>query len=528
MSHSLIFSVALAVCIGGVAPAAVLELEIVDEQDRPVAARVLLRPSDKACLVPDGAVVLAVGEDRWFMSDGKTPALTSIETPAGVLTVRVEKGPEYVRYKRRIEVAPGNQRLRVVLRRWIDMKDRGYLCGENHLHVDPSQLGPMLVVEDLDFGTVLHWWNDRRLPTPPGSGHVRTLSFAGKQIPTSVYDAEVEREWGAVYLLNLPAANPIPEERSLPNLAHVKHAREVGGLVCYQAGWSREVLLDALLGYVDVVNVCNNNWHLHRFQPRRRYSNLLEVDDFPVYENTPEDMLRMNTETYYRLLNMGLPLAAGAGSATGVKQTPVGYNRAYVRCGPDDTIETFYQRWAEGKNFVTNGPMLFLRTADGKQPGDRLALPAGGGAVEFVVAALSDQPLTELELIVNGEVVRQFASDDSRKARGRATLRLERSSWVAARCLVRDEHLTDEELATYAAGDQQQPTRLRFAHTSPIYVHVDEQPIAVRQSIEEGLQMLAALKRFAAGEVQADYVEQFQQALADARRELESRLEGSY
>ena len=33
--------------------------------------------------------------------------------------------------------------------------------------------------------------------------------------------------------------------------------------------------------------------------------------------NTPEGMMRMNTDTYYRLLNCGLRLAAGAGSATG-------------------------------------------------------------------------------------------------------------------------------------------------------------------------------------------------------------------
>jgi hypothetical protein len=100
--------------------------------------------------------------------------------------------------------------------------------------------------------------------------------------------------------------------------------------VSYQGGWSREVALDALLGHVHVVNVCNNNFHLHQFQPRSRYSNLLEVDGFPVYTDTDLGMMQMNTDTYYRLLNWGLHLATGAGSACGVKQNPVGYNRAYV------------------------------------------------------------------------------------------------------------------------------------------------------------------------------------------------------
>ena len=39
-----------------------------------------------------------------------------------------------------------------------------------------------------------------------------------------------------------------------------------------------------------VVNVCNNNFHLHRFQPRGRYSNLLKVPDFPKYVDTPEGL----------------------------------------------------------------------------------------------------------------------------------------------------------------------------------------------------------------------------------------------
>ena len=73
-------------------------------------------------------------------------------------------------------------------------------------------------------------------------------------------------------------------------------------------------MIDALLGYVDVVNVCNNNFHRHKYQPRKRYSNLLNVDGFPEYPNTPKGMIQMNCETYYRLLNCGLRLAAGAGA----------------------------------------------------------------------------------------------------------------------------------------------------------------------------------------------------------------------
>ena len=125
----------------------------------------------------------------------------------------------------------------------------------------------MLVAEGLDFGSSLTWWNgpDAKRPIPPCSERVSVLKFAGREVPTSVFDAEREHSYGAVYIQNLP--EPLmPNEPPRPNLHYVRPACRSGGLVSYQGGWSREVLLDALLGYVHVVNVCNNNFHLHRFQ----------------------------------------------------------------------------------------------------------------------------------------------------------------------------------------------------------------------------------------------------------------------
>ena len=105
---------------------------------------------------------------------------------------------------------------------------------------------------------------------------------------------------------------PLKAEPGRPNLDYLRHAIDAGAIVHYQGGWSREVLLDSLLGCVHTVNVCNNNFALHRFQPRSGYSNLLEDPNFPVYPDTDVGMLQLNTDTYYRLLNCGLRLAAGA------------------------------------------------------------------------------------------------------------------------------------------------------------------------------------------------------------------------
>ncbi len=62
------------------------------------------------------------------------------------------------------------------------------------MHVSSELLAPMLVAEGLDFGTSLTWWcgPDSRRPIPDGDGRFRLLEFAGRRVPTSIYDAELE------------------------------------------------------------------------------------------------------------------------------------------------------------------------------------------------------------------------------------------------------------------------------------------------------------------------------------------------
>ena len=99
----------------------------------------LIRPQGKPCIVPDGATDLKIGPDHWFMSTGRT----TVEVPSGELLLRVERGLEFVRIKQRITV-DGPTSKNVTLRRWVDMRKRGYQCGENHLHLDSVSLAPMV------------------------------------------------------------------------------------------------------------------------------------------------------------------------------------------------------------------------------------------------------------------------------------------------------------------------------------------------------------------------------------------------
>lgn len=492
----------------------ILELSIIERATgTQVPARVRIRDRfGKDHIAPD-SVVVSIAPDRWFVCSGET----HLRIPAGTASIRVERGTEYRPAIQTIRIEAGQTlQHKVELERWIDMRRHGYVSGENHLHVPIDKLPAMLAAEDLDFGTSLSWWNGPKFDIAPGESWVQDLRFADGTIPTSVYDAEVEHSWGAVYLIGLRRPMNIPSNDRRSNLPFVQAARRQGALICYQAGWSREVLVDALLGFADVVNVCNNNFHRHKYQPRKRYSNLLDVDGFPEYQNTPEGMIKMNFETYYRLLNCGLRLAAGAGSATGAKTTPVGYNRAYVRAGPTPTLAEFLEAWRKGRNFVTNGPMISLRTDRNQRPGDTIALPSSGGTVSFQVIANSEQPLRSLELVANGKVVgKANIGPKQYEAKLSVSFPVEEGTWIAARCTEEDQLLSDEQLSRYSRGGSlpEEPCRLRYAHTSPIYVTVGGKGTYVTSSVKEAQRMLESLERFARKTAADEYLDEILKVL---------------
>jgi len=503
--------------------AAQLSVDVLDETGQSLPCRALARSSDGTCHTPVSAVVLEIGPDRWFYTDGSF----ELDVPTGELELRVEHGLEFRRYKQRFHIDDQGARKSIVLKRWIDMKQRGYLCADNHLHVDSRSVGAMAISEGLDFASSLTWWDgpDPERPVPPGHGASRILEFSGRKIIASIHDAELEENWGAVYVQNMPHPWPLESDKRRPNLDYLKYAVAQGAIVHYQGGWSREVGLDALLGLVHTVNVCNNNFHMHRFQPRRRYSNLLEVIGFPDYPETEEGMMRMNTETYYRLLNWGLRLAAGAGSATGVKQVPVGYNRAYIKVDPAATLDQFYDTWRAGHNFVTNGPMVLLTGPEGESPGDAISLEKPTDKLGFHVRVFSDQPLQSVEIVQDGKVVKEFSVTDEQEADHRFQIPVLQSGWLAARATAFDDLLSDEELQIYDDDPRQRPSRLRFAHTSPIYLSVNGKPPGVSGSIEEGLLMLDQLESFAKRQAHANRLEDITREITLGRAILNKRLD---
>ncbi len=78
-----------------------LEIVVVDHNGDELACRMLVRPRGGVCVSPRRSVKLTIGPDQWFMSSGRC----KLEVPEGTVTIRAEHGPEFCRFKERIEVS---------------------------------------------------------------------------------------------------------------------------------------------------------------------------------------------------------------------------------------------------------------------------------------------------------------------------------------------------------------------------------------------------------------------------------------
>jgi len=173
-------------------------------------------------------------------------------------------------------------------------------------------------------------------------------------------------------------------------------------------------------------------------------------------------------EVWYRLLNAGFRLPAGAGTDAMANfaslHGPVGMNRVFVRSG----LRLDYAPWLAalkaGRSFVSNGPLVSL-SLDGHEAGDELRFPAGVHQVRAKVSLRSMVPVERLEIIANGVVLAPIpTSADGTRADVTIPLPITRSGWFTLRAWSRQGNAAVLDIYP-------------FATTSPIYVIVAGQQL---------------------------------------------------
>jgi hypothetical protein len=469
MRRRLVVGWLLAVCGGSsAAAAATVRFHVVDDvSGRTAPARVYLWRGNEA-VVPPGFSSYSGGDERHFL----VPGDFALEVAPGKYRMRVERGLEYVPVELDVDV-PRETAVTVRLRRWAEMNRDGWYSADMHVHRDPADVPLILKAEDLNFVPTIttHVWS-----TEVNQAWKPSAEFPAAVEPGRIFTAnaqEVERIQGGPGAVILLAKDlPLPfdgYELYPPSAVYARKVHAAGGFVEGDKLFWLDTIINTVLGHVDFVELnCNH------FLPRLVDTDLVPWSHWPVelgYRG-PRGFAHWMMDLYYRLLNSGVELPLSAGTANGVKAGPVGYNRVYVRLGSEPLDYTaFMSALKEGRSFSTNGPLLELEVDGRHGPGARVGVERGQ---EHLVRARarSRGPLERLELVVNGEVVAAATGGDARELTLEKTVRIDRSSWVAARAF---EATNDAE--------SWRPAGHVFAHTSPVYLLVSGAPVVVPESV---------------------------------------------
>jgi hypothetical protein len=189
----------------------------------------------------------------------------------------------------------------------------------------------------------------------------------------------------------------------------------------------------------------------------------------PLTIDNEQDWLEYGWQCYYGLLNCGLAIKPTAGSASGAHPVPLGYSRVYVHLPQGFSYENWLAGLRAGRSFVTTGPML-LATVNDRGPGESFKSNGANLAMRVRGEVRSAQPMDQIELVWNGDVVRRIAPINERidgavMTRFDVTLSADGSGWLAARSL----------------GTSRGNAGIPFAHTAPWHVEVAGRPHAPRR-----------------------------------------------
>jgi TolB protein len=460
-------------------PMGTVSIKVLDSSGHTTPARIFLTGADGRAYAPDDAWMHAadnfVRSERPFEAHYfHTSGMAEVTVPAGQVTVEVMKGFEYRIEKERVKVVAGQRAGLSVHLRLLDIPHDPHFhwaSGDLHVHMNyggayrntPANLVTQEEAENLSLIENLIVNKEQRIPDiayfspklDPASKPDHWL-FHAQEFHTSY--------WGHLGLLNLTqnfllpgyasygntaAASLFPTNAAVADLAHAQQ-----GVVGYVHPFdfipdpvkdatltqgepldvALELPVDVALGKVDYI----------------------EAMGFSDHQST--------AAVWYRLLNCGFRLPTGAGSDAMANfaslRGPVGLTRVYARVPPGPlNIVSWLGSVKGGHTFATNGPLLGF-TLGGKEIGDEVKLPAANTKVKFTAWMRSIVPIDHLEIVCNGQVVRELKlSSDRTTADVEDSIPGARSGW----CLLR------------AWSDKAEHPILDlypYATTSPIYLSV--------------------------------------------------------
>lgn len=397
-----------------------------------LAARISVKKQGGKFRFPDRALYrLTAGLGHFYARDTVELALSP-----GKYSIQAWHGPEYVIFNQEVAIAAGApQQILLRLERWVNMPERGWFSGENHIHANygygawhnnPETIRGQCEGEDLHVANVV-------VANSDGDGVFDRQYFLGRTDPASLprtilYWNEEFRStiWGHMTLGHLsqlvePIFTGFKETTNpwdIPTNADIaERTRAQRGTVSYthpasnsdspyDGAYSAKGLpVDAALGRVDTADVMGFGY-------------------------------RATLPLWYRLLNCGFRIPAAAGTDVFLNRItcyPPGWGRCYVRMTNGLGYSEWMQNQRAGRSFVTSGPILEW-TVDGWEAGSTLRLDAPR-SVRLRARGASQFPMKSLEVIKNGVVLAAKAPlAGEREIVLDQEIALNGSAWLTVRC----------------------------------------------------------------------------------------------
>lgn len=534
-------------------PSVPVKLKIQDTDGKPTTGKFTIRdargrvyPARSRRLSPDLAF-----QDQVYRHDGETVLL-----PAGSYHVAYTRGPEYRVLERDIEVPAGKEHTESFeLQRWINMTEAGWFSGDHHVHAagcshyssptqgsKPIDMFRHIKGEDLNVGCMLTWGPCWYYQKQFFQGQVDPLSTA---LNVMRYDVEVSgfpsSHAGHLVLLRLkeddyPGTTRIEQWPSW-DLPILKWGQEQGGVVGFaHSGWGLQTKVKSLPDY-----------GVPKFDGIGANEFIVDVThgacDFISTVDTP---ITWEMNIWYHTLNCGYTTRiSGETDFPCIYGERVGLGRAYVKLPPGVPVD--FDHWVDGIrdgrsyccdglthlfDFAVNdlgvgeagaeGRKSVLRVAKGqplkikckaaglleeKAPTDNIAARDLDQKPYWSIerARIASTRSVPVELIVNGyPVERKTLEADGRVEDIEFEYTPERSSWVALRVFP-------------------------AAHTNPVFVEVDGQPIrASKRSADWCLKSVEQCWAQKSPSIRAEELEAAKQAYAHATQAYQAILAESY
>lgn len=529
---------------------------IVDaDTGQPIAARVYLRDSSQQWLFVRSASEQGSAwpyAEQWVPMPNSVERHTTVsahsfqvELSPGSYEITIERGKEYLPLRQQVVIPADDQTTTDAsakvertfrLKRWINLSERGWYSGETHVHRRIAELPNVMLAEDLNVTFPVTFWTTASDQIPdlrPSTLRSQGPSPFGPRDdrgydPIRVTDRHVilprnteyeifsigpqRHTLGALFILN----HKTPFTLTAPPVAPiVQQTRAEGALLDLDKhNWPWSLMLIPV-AHVDLYELSNNSVWRTNFGFKTAGADLppwAEIEQESPGVLTEWGWLQYGFEVYYALLNCGFRLSPTAGTASGVHPVPLGYSRVYVHTGDEFNLTNWLAGLKQGRSFVTTGPMLFVQVG-GQQAGTVFSMATEKRkSVPWSAEVVSPDPITRVELLVNGEVREAFSPQASQGSNGSW-------SWTAAGAI----DVSESGWVAFRTWSDQPDGRKRFAHTGSWYFEVGNQPVRPPQvQIDYLLEQLELSMQAQRGILPPAAFAEFEQA-RDAYRQIQQR-----